>query len=67
MRHRLNLEGGVAQRGFYATPTDDLMPESCDGHYPDGIEASLAAIESAAATDVRNIRNGSFVLSVESH
>lgn len=57
----------AAQNGFYAIPTEDVLPEARDGHNPEAIEASLAEIEAAAAADVQAIRNGSFTFEVEAH
>ncbi len=57
----------AAQNGFYAIPTEDVLPEARDGHNPEVIEASLAEIEAAAAADVQAIRSGSFTFDVEAH
>lgn len=57
----------AAQNGFYAIPTDEVQVEARDGHNPEIIEAHLAQIEAAAASDVRAIRNGSFEFTLEAH
>ncbi|MBG6179982.1 DUF4238 domain-containing protein [Arthrobacter sp. CAN_A1] len=57
----------AAQNGFYAIPTEDVRPEARDDHNPETMEASLAKIEAAAASDVLAIRNRSFAFTLEAH
>lgn len=65
--HRTAVRRAAAENGFYKVPTDDLTPESRDGHNPEALEGSFSELETRASKDIRSIISGSDPYSDEMH